>query len=322
VKSADTLSTVSLKERIVSTWKRDGLYGTALRSAVYLLRRLQWRAEAYSQSLDLSANRRVVLREAGALLQRNEVFRNLHKNQRCFIIGNGPSLNHQDIGPLAGEITFATNSFYLHPAVGPSWQPTYYCLCDPIYFDGRLPASSLVKIAETITRPPFFVPHWARNYLERTNALPAARTYYAALSEAISPSNVRKYDLTRPTTEVYTVVQLALMIAIYMGCSPIYLLGLDHDWLAHNGRALNFYSPEKSEDQPAGNLPGWRYRSMMEMVLKMWEVYELQLLMAQEAGVKVINCTRGGFLDVFERGSYEAVLADKPSEFIRTSAGS
>ena len=302
---------MSIKERISSTWKRDGLYGTALRTAVYLLRRLEWSAAACSQSLDHSANRRVVLKEHGALLQRNEIFRNRHKNQRCFIIGNGPSLKHQDIGPLADEITFATNSFYVHPVIGETWQPSYYFLSDPLYFDGREPISTLHKIAETISRAPLFVPHYARESLERTKALPAERTYYVALGEAISEDNVRKYDLTRPTTGVQTVVQLAILAAIYMGCSPIYLLGLDHDWLAHGGTSLHFYSKENPEDQPAGNLPGWRYHSMMDAVLMMWKVYELELLMAQEAGVKIINCTRGGFLDVFERGNYEQVLADK-----------
>lgn len=302
---------MSLKERIFSTWKRDGLSGTALRTAVYLLRRLTWGADTWSQRLDQAANRRVLLQENGALLARNVVFKDRHKNQRCFIIGNGPSLKHQDIGPLADEITFATNSFYLHPAVGTSWQPTYYCVSDPIYFDGKLPISALQKIAESITRPPFFVPHYARSCLETTNALPAERTYYVGLSEAVSDDNVRKYDLTQPMIGVRTVVQLAVLAAIYMGCSPIYLLGLDHDWLAHGGTALNFYSKEDPKDQPAGNLPGWQYHSMMEAVLTMWKVYELQLLMAEHAGVKIVNCTRGGFLDVFERGNYEEVVASK-----------
>ena len=305
------MSEVTTKENISRTWKREGVYGTALRTAVYLLRRLEWRTAACSQWLDQSANRRVVLKEHGELLTRNAIFRDRHKNQRCFIIGNGPSLKHQDIGPLADEITFATNSFYLHPAVGTSWQPSYYLLSDPIYFDGRQPISSLLKIAERITRPPFFVPHFARTCLEQTNALPAERTYYVAISEAISANNVRKYDLTSPTPGVQTVVQLAVLAALYMGCSPIYLLGLDHDWLAHGGSSLNFYSAEDPKDQPAGNLPGWQYHSMMEAVLMMWKVYELQLLMAEKAGIKIINCTRGGFLDIFERGNYEQVVADK-----------
>jgi hypothetical protein len=298
---------VSIKERISSTWKRDGLYGSTLRTAVYLLRRVTWRTDAWSQSLDRSANRRVVLKENAASLKRNEIFRNRHKNQRCFIIGNGPSLKHQDIGPLANEITFATNSFYLHPAVGTSWQPSYYCLSDPLFFDGREPISTLVKIAERITSSPFFVPHYARECLERTKALPAERTHYVAFCEELSANNTRKYDLTQPTTGVQTVVQLALLAAIYMGCSPIYLLGLDHDWLAQGGSS-HFYSEKDPEDQPAVNLPAWDYHSMMDSVLMMWKVYEHQLLMAKEAGIKIVNCTRGGFLDVFERGNYEQIL--------------
>ena len=50
-----------------------------------------------------------------ALLARNSVFRNRHKGQRCFVIGNGPSLKTQDLSLLAREITFVMSGFWKHP---------------------------------------------------------------------------------------------------------------------------------------------------------------------------------------------------------------
>ena len=40
-----------------------------------------------------------------------------HRGKRCFILGNGPSLRHLDLGKLKNEITFGMNRFYLMLAV-------------------------------------------------------------------------------------------------------------------------------------------------------------------------------------------------------------
>jgi len=41
-------------------------------------------------------------------------FRNRHSGERCFIIGNGPSLNRMDLKPLRGETAFSLNRGYLY----------------------------------------------------------------------------------------------------------------------------------------------------------------------------------------------------------------
>ena len=38
---------------------------------------------------------------------------NIHKDKRCFIIGNGPSLRNTDLNKLRGEFTFGLNRIYL-----------------------------------------------------------------------------------------------------------------------------------------------------------------------------------------------------------------
>ena len=48
-------------------------------------------------------------------------------SKRCFIIGNGPSLNETDLTVLENEITFAVNGFFLK-ASDLSWSPTFMLL--------------------------------------------------------------------------------------------------------------------------------------------------------------------------------------------------
>src|SRR3989337_1536843 len=39
--------------------------------------------------------------------------RNRYRGERCFIIGNGPSLGRMDLSPLRSEKTFGANRIYL-----------------------------------------------------------------------------------------------------------------------------------------------------------------------------------------------------------------
>ena len=50
--------------------------------------------------------RRESIRQLAAL-------KDIHRGQRCFIIGNGPSLKKTDLSHLKSEFTFGMNRFYL-----------------------------------------------------------------------------------------------------------------------------------------------------------------------------------------------------------------
>src|SRR6267142_1190806 len=228
-----------LLERSFDALQQGGL-ALPRKVLVYLLRRAAWRSDKWSKHLDFAIARGHILGNYGTLLKRNEIFRDRHKGQRCFVIGNGPSLKNQDLSPLTREVTLAVNSFYLHPLIGESWQPDYYFLSDPQYFDGTVDLPEFSSLAAHIQSAPFFVPHYARDFLVKYDALPASRTFYVAHCGEVEGKRWKKPDLTGVNPGVQTVVQLAIMAAMYMGCSPIYLLGVDHDWLSHGGEHINF----------------------------------------------------------------------------------
>lgn len=51
------------------------------------------------------------------------------KGKRCFIIGNGPSLNAKDLDKLVNEDTFGVNE--IHRLFSKTlWRPTYYIIID------------------------------------------------------------------------------------------------------------------------------------------------------------------------------------------------
>ncbi len=278
------------------------------RAQYAFLWRLSVRSKQWFGRLQFEICRHRAQAQVGELLARNEKFRDCQRGRRCFVIGNGPSLKHQDLSALQNEITFAVNSFYLHPQIK-SWLPTYYFLSDPVYFDGSVDRKEFSQMTAAIGSTPIFVPHYAKDFLATSDLLTSEQTYYLATCGGLEETWRARPDLTKTIPGAQTVVQLAVLAAMYMGCSPIYLLGLDHDWLAHGGEHLNFYSEQTVDEQPEGNLPGWTYRTMMEAMLTMWDIYEMLRRIGDAQGIEIINATHGGFLDVFKRQSYESIIS-------------
>jgi glutamate formiminotransferase len=46
----------------------------------------------------------------------------------------------------------------------------------------------------------------------------------------------------------------------------------------------------------------------MAAMTTIWRVYEMHRRIAERYGIKIVNVTNGGFLDVFERARYEDVV--------------
>jgi hypothetical protein len=246
-----------------------------------------------------------------AILAGNRDFSQRHRGRRCFVLGTGPSIAKQDLGPLASELTFTMGGFWKHPIVD-AWQPTYYCVADPLFFDGAQAGMDFMRDASRrMQSTHFFVPRPTRQLIEANQLLPAARTSYVEFIGALNRSGLTELDLCEFLPAVQSVSQFGIMLALYMGCSPIYLTGLDHDWLAHRGPDRHFYEGYAGlENHPRLKpvLGDWSYRLMCENVITLWRGYEAIAAFAAKQGVEIVNVTAGGFLDVFPRGRLEDVL--------------
>lgn len=80
-------------------------------------------------------------------LMNNEELKNKHKGRRLFVVGNGPSINEQDLRPLKAEITFFVNRGFLHPHYE-TIQPTYHIIIDPELATGEWPLTFLDEAVE------------------------------------------------------------------------------------------------------------------------------------------------------------------------------
>ncbi len=259
---------------------------------------------------------KIVLRRAlrltaheSAILSRNAKFRNMYAGKRCFVIGNGPSLNKQDLAPLANEVTIAMNLFNKNPIIE-KWKPTFLCVAETT---AGLKPEELTIFADcmyNIEAQAYFFRLDVKEILDKDRLLDQENIYYLKMSGGPLydwPTD-RSLDLTKVIPGARTTAHMAIMIALYLGCSPIYLIGLDHDWLSHRSVERHFYASSPQGVQGSCDLSNYSYKRLIAGTLKTWRIYESFQDIARKQGVKIYNATAGGFLDVFERVAYNSLF--------------
>lgn len=245
------------------------------------------------------------------ILNRNLIFKDKHKNKRCFIIGNGPSINQQDLYPLKDELTFCVSQFYNHPVMK-IWHPTYYFFADPILFNEYETNKDVQEyfkpLLSIINSSTFFFPLAGIDVVAKNKLLPMERTYFVNIGGGLEQPYIADIDLTKPIPRIINTMLFPIMSAIYMGCSPIYLMGMDHDFLANQvGEVAHFYRPIK-EIKADPLIPHYSYMICMQCQLELWNWYERLLELCNRKEIRILNATCGGYLDMFERTDYPSVL--------------
>lgn len=173
------------------------------------------------------------------MTKRNSLLKKSCSGKRCFILGNGPSLQQIDLKKIAEEYVFGVNQIMSienwHDAMINSW----------VCIDGNLLGmwtNAQYDFCNMIKRLNgmgvcAFVPVEARHYLKSHGLLDDTDIdfyYLNAKQQYINfdhEMHIKEIDLSRFMMQSYNVVICAINIAIYMGFSEIYLLGCDQSVL-------------------------------------------------------------------------------------------
>jgi len=146
-----------------------------------------------------------------------------HKDRRCFVVGNGPSLNDVDMTLLKNEITLGANRCYLgYEKWG--FPFTYWGIADMLQIEECWKEYADNIPAET----PKFYPFEYLPFLSSVNGCPVNATTKHMEFPKFSDSCDRIHLGS-------TVTYLLLQIAAVMGCNPIVLVGVDHRYPLKKG---------------------------------------------------------------------------------------
>ena len=224
-------------------------------------------------------------------------YKNIHEGERCFVVATGPSLTVKDLNLIQKEISFSMNSAVL-ALKDTSWCPDYYMIQDEYVFrklrDKIREASSKelrkIWISESLEKQfgneesyPVFPLH----YLDH-------KMYHRSGYGEFKFSD----DCYATIYDAYTITFSVLQMACYMGFKEIYLLGCDCNYKMPKTHFIEY-----GHKDPKATIMGDK------MIAGHYEFKRF----ADEHNIKIINCTRGGMLEVYPRMTLEDVLQVRSS---------
>lgn len=229
--------------------------------------------------------------------ERLRIMKNRHKGERCFIIGNGPSLTSADLSKLEYEYTFAANRIF-DIFEQTNWRPTTYLAVDKNFL-----ADSYEEIYEYRMAQYFLEYNSIRKKPKRDDTigfirLPLFPVDLFDLHPYVSEN--LEYGFSEGTTVTYMSIQLAL----YMGFTEIYLLGVDFNYsvvrdlkgkIVRNKDTVDYFSGRPSPESYLN------YTSSLR-------AYQAAKAYCDEHGILIKNATRGGKLEVFERVDFDQLV--------------
>jgi N-acetylneuraminate synthase len=247
------------------------------------------------------------------IVQTNNRLKDRHTGQRCFILATGPSIKQQPVRQLAGEHCIAVSNFFVHPDYR-TIRPRYHCIAPfhaPITEEGW---QDWLKEAAANTGDAtmfFGLRDLQRN--TRDGNFASREKFFLNFAGSTEQIETHGVDLTRILPPPQSVTIMALYGALYMGFTEIYLLGCDHDWILHLNASTHFYD----ESQHALNRGGYNewfapgLDTYFRDYLSLWKQYKVLRDIADRRGVRIINATKGGLLDVFPRANFESLLVQR-----------
>ncbi|MBD5529289.1 MAG: hypothetical protein HDR02_12930 [Lachnospiraceae bacterium] len=261
--------------------------------------------------------------ELASLVERNERFRGIHKGERCFILANGPSLKETDLSYLKGEILFGVNlcgeAFY-----NAGIPLSFYLSLDGIFFQGYIEDRNHMiqnlRYIEKMGNVACFFPIECRDFLRGhrfdrkldVNYLGPVRLSM----EKLVASEVNPCELTRFRYLSYSIAIDAVMAAIYMGFTEIYLLGCDASviksridvFMGNAAGNVHFYGNDGKSFETQMRRRGILQELRTEhYCFQNWN-YINQYCMKH--GIKLINLSSSTLLDFIPRKSYEKQLQE------------
>ena len=224
------------------------------------------------------------------------------KGSRCFVIGNGPSLTVADLEMIACEDTFASNGI-VNLFSKTSWKPTYYLSVDREYIAHEAKNMPDLPVGHVfVNLTPFSKGLAGQPNVTLLNKRPAYFSSRKYTVDNIAFSN----DPSEFIAEGYTVTYAALQLALYMGYSEIYLIGMDHTYsrVANSDGDISRDSGvvDHCFKDTSGTHVNPQYREGVEFA------YLVARIAAEQRNASIYNATRGGALEIFERVDLDKVL--------------
>lgn len=227
---------------------------------------------------------------------------NMFIGERCFIIGNGPSLNKHDLSLLENEYTFGVNSFY-YKTRETGFRPTFY-----VVEDSSVMKENIEEIKNFYAPFKFFPTIYKNLHPKDPN------TFFFTMNRGFYEKSSLNYCIPRfspdATKELYcgqSVTFINLQLAYFMGFTEVYLIGMDFSYVIPESHKRNGDVLLSDSDDPNhfhkdyfGKGKTWKDPKLERVGMN----YRMAKIAYDSTNRKIYNATIGGELEVFPRVDY------------------
>ncbi len=218
-------------------------------------------------------------------------FKDIHKGQRCFIIGTGPSLNKTNLSLIKDEIIFGVNTLYQGlPKFGITCD--YYAVSDVEVWKSHF---KNIFDLETIL---FLSSDTGKEYLSHLRFYKKYQKNEPFVIRDLGAMWSSGWLVKDLSIGAYwgdtVIIDICLQAAYYMGFKEVYLLGCDCDY-----SGMHRFNGSTTECVAGGAAGDW---SMV------FDSYEICKKAYEEDDREIINATVGGKLEIFKRRKLEEIV--------------
>lgn len=246
----------------------------------------------------------------GGYQRRLAMMRDKQKDRRCFIIANGPSLKDIDVSKLRKELTVGCNGIY---QMFPEWgfHTSYLVFEDIEQVELRRKEIGGIKgpIKMAAIYNSYAFPADEKTIFFNAIRMVSQTYYWRDLYPQFST------DMAACVHTGGSVTYIMLQLAYHLGCNPVYLVGLDHDY----GELPKRFPPgkititEENIDLIRGLHFSDKYYNVGDQIgVPFVKEQEAAYAAARDAferdGRSVLNASTHTCLDVFKRCDYESLF--------------
>ena len=257
-------------------------------------------------------------------IKNNRRFKDTHKGERCFILGNGPSLKDVDLNMLAEEFVFSVNNFSMVQDYKKA-KTNVHLWADLSFFEMREDQKynhdelmeNYYKISEE--KPICFLCEQAYSFVKKYELDNILDINYFRAYSPIDSKTRRQFDLSKALVSYSTVVQYAIAIAIYMGFKEIYLLGCDSTNIVSvincamnkENKEMHAYENDDVDKRYKELLKHWTMTEIFYDQYYLFEGYRTIKDECDKKGILLVNCSTNTLINEIPRMSLTDVLSDK-----------
>ena len=248
------------------------------------------------------------------LLKQNMDFKGSLKGKRCFVLGNGPSLNKHDLSVLKHEFVITCNTA-VQLGQFEAINPNVHLWVDDCFFEETY-VKYMKMVKEKSKDIISFFPLRQRNFIQNNGIDREISTRYFNYKYIFYENYKRPMDFTKTIITRFSVVEFGIALAIFMEASEIYLLGCDctgaisHIKYMENGGGHAYAYAYKFSDAEAKK----RIQTQIDRgnedfyynQLKLFHHYRLWLDYCQKRDIKLYNCS-GGILREIPHVCFEEI---------------